>query len=646
MEKQKFKKSTIKIIGSLLFLLLFFSTTISLAKKVELQSASQVAINKFAENSGISKSLVAIKKIIPFEEKGDPILRIFNMIPNGYIVVSADDNTEPVLGYCSDTNFNLKEAPPSLLFLLNQYKREILYIRKKGIIANDEIKKKWEDYSSPKYINLKSYVPGNYILETVWNQWPDFNQYCPLDPNTGNRCIVGCCAVALGQILYHWGCLVTPQGTKTYTPAGFSNSLSVNFGNQNYDWDNMDITWGDDDNALLLYHCGVALESDYTDSSTAAYASEAETALETYFGFETDGYVNKSSYSSNTWASMLKADIDAFRPIFYKGEDPGGDDAHAWVVDGYNSSNEFHCNWGWSYGIYNGWFSLTDLTPGVDHDYTSTQAAIMGAHPISNCFNGISGNDLVCSSNTTYSKFVPTCCTISWSKSSSLNEINGHTNSTYTVSGATSGTSGYVTATIKNSQDHVVFVTTKDVWVGAPVINNISGPTYTPNGQWATYYAELESDLSNPTDYSWILNPLNGNSVYDYGWSCDIAFYNSGSYQLVVQAQNTCSDPNYGPYYVTGIEVYDDYYLLMTPNPTQNETTLTIKATSIEENTFDEIAEWEMEIYNESQLLKEKKTSLRGKNTKIQTAGWKEGIYLVRVKYKDQILTGKLVVKK
>lgn len=90
------------------------------------------------------------------------------------------------------------------------------------------------------------------------------------------------------------------------------------------------------------------------------------------------------------------------------------------------------------------------------------------------------------------------------------------------------------------------FTAEKTFWVGAPVISDISGPTYTPNDEWATYQAELESESSDPTDYNWILNPLNGNSVYDYGISCDIAFYNSGSYQLVVQAKNTCSEPYYG----------------------------------------------------------------------------------------------------
>jgi hypothetical protein len=61
---------------------------------------------------------------------------------------------------------------------------------------------------------------------------------------------------------------------------------------------------------------------------------------------------------------------------------------------------------------------------------------------------------------------------------------------------------------------------------------------------------------------------------------------------------------------------------------------------------FDETDEWELEVYSETQLLKDKKTNLKGSTTIIQTAGWKEGVYFVLAKYKDEILTGKLVVKK
>ena len=111
---------------------------------------------------------------------------------------------------------------------------------------------------------------------------------------------------------------------------------------------------------------------------------------------------------------------------------------------------------------------------------------------------------------------------------------------------------GKITYTFKMPSGET-FTAEKEICLGSPVISGISGPTSTPNNQWATYHAILETSLSAPTAYNWILNPLNGNSVYNYGSTCDIAFYNSGYYQLVVQAKNTCSGSGYGPYYVTGI---------------------------------------------------------------------------------------------
>ncbi|NQU54254.1 MAG: T9SS type A sorting domain-containing protein [Bacteroidetes bacterium] len=170
----------------------------------------------------------------------------------------------------------------------------------------------------------------------------------------------------------------------------------------------------------------------------------------------------------------------------------------------------------------------------------------------------------------------------------------------------------------------------------------------------------MESSLSAPTDYNWTLSPLNGNYVYEHGdngvnVNCDILFSSTGNYQLVVQAGNTCSAPNFGPSYVRGIYVYTSYYMMISPNPTSGEASLSIESGSPEEatlksasteSTFDETAEWDLEVYDNVQNLKLKKTKLKGKSTKIQTHGWKDGVYMVRVKYKDEILTGKLVVKK
>jgi hypothetical protein len=266
----------------------------------------------------------------------------------------------------------------------------------------------------------------------------------------------------------------------------------------------------------------------------------------------------------------------------------------------------------------------------------------------------ISGPSLICSSGANFTvNNLPPVDSIIWETGPYLTVDSGqYTNSP--VIKATGNGSSWVTARLVTDCGSIT-LPEQEVWAGAPKIANIDGPTTTPNNQWAYYTAQLESTLSSPTDYNWILNPLNGNSVYDYGQYCDIAFYNSGSYQLVVQAKNTCSDPNYGSYYVTGIYVYDTRSLSFSPNPTTGETTLTIesgtetealKSASVGEDTFDYNAEWDMEIYSPMQALKTKKTKLKGNSTTIQTAGWTEGVYTVRVKYKDEILTGKLIVRK
>jgi hypothetical protein len=265
----------------------------------------------------------------------------------------------------------------------------------------------------------------------------------------------------------------------------------------------------------------------------------------------------------------------------------------------------------------------------------------------------LSGPDIVCSTGGTFSiSNVPSGAILSWNKSGNLNQDSSGED--YVILKANSSGAGWVQAQLSGGGANV-FSEQKTVWVGAPAISQITGPMNTPNGQWASYHAVLESDLSSPSDYNWILNPQNGNSVYDYGDDVDIAFYNSGSYQLIVQAKNTCSDPNYGPYYVTGIYVYDTRSLSISPNPTTGETTLniesgteseTLKSASVGEDTFDDNAEWDMEIYSPMQALQTKKTKLKGRSTTIQTTGWTEGVYTVRVKYKDEILTGKLIVKR
>lgn len=199
----------------------------------------------------------------------------------------------------------------------------------------------------------KSYSSGTYLLQTTWDQASGYQQFCPNMPNSSIKCSVGCGGVALGQILKYWNCRVFQDGSRSYTSPTINQTLSVNYFEQNYDWQNMALSSPDAKNALLLYHSAVALSSDFCHdgTSTSSTTHQARNALVNYFGFHADFPVFKNNFTNSTWSNMLKSQIDSYRPVYYRGE--GSDGGHAWVIDGYNTSNDkFHCNWGWS-GNYN-----------------------------------------------------------------------------------------------------------------------------------------------------------------------------------------------------------------------------------------------------------------------------------------------------
>jgi hypothetical protein len=134
----------------------------------------------------------------------------------------------------------------------------------------------------------------------------------------------------------------------------------------------------DPDVATLLYHCGVSVNMQYSATSSGSLTSAGKDALINFFGYSANAlYLIKSSYSDATWEGMLRADLDAGRPLIYAGTGIYG--GHAWVCDGYSGTNYFHFNWGWG-GYANGYFYLTNINPG-GYDFTSSQVAILGIEP-------------------------------------------------------------------------------------------------------------------------------------------------------------------------------------------------------------------------------------------------------------------------
>ncbi len=172
------------------------------------------------------------------------------------------------------------------------------------------------------------------------------------------------------------------SGSHSYFHSTYG-TLSADFGSTIYDWDSMPDSLSDYDSdvAELLHHVGVSVDMNYGPTGSGAFTGATATALKTYFSYsDTASYVQRSSYSGEDWTALLREEIDNNRPAIYRGYDVDAGSGHAFVCDGYSSSDYFHFNWGW-YGSYQDeYFYLNDLTPG-SHDYSDSQAAVVGITP-------------------------------------------------------------------------------------------------------------------------------------------------------------------------------------------------------------------------------------------------------------------------
>ncbi|MCF6357704.1 MAG: C10 family peptidase, partial [Draconibacterium sp.] len=374
-----------------LFLLVGVASS-SLAKRVELKTAQLVAQNmyksvtKLKSANSIKLELVYITEQKTISNTGGlktaeiPLIYIFNVEnEHGFIIVSGDDNVSPILGYSTEGYIDNSNLPPNFIAWIEDYKTQIESVVKNKIIATDEINTKWEILRDG--LQLKSYTEVSSVdplISANWGQATGWNEYCPSDVDgPGGHALVGCVAVAMGQILNKWGHPIQGIGSHSYTHPDYG-TISADFGNTIYNWSSMSDNTADQNSAILLYHCGVAVNMDYGAASSGAYSYLARNAIINYFNYSTDAeYIYKSNYSVTAWKDILVNELNNNRPVYYSGRNDSS--GHAFVCDGYQNSDYFHFNWGWD-GYQNGYFYLDDLTPS-SRSYNDSQEAIIGIHP-------------------------------------------------------------------------------------------------------------------------------------------------------------------------------------------------------------------------------------------------------------------------
>jgi hypothetical protein len=197
---------------------------------------------------------------------------------------------------------------------------------------------------------------------------------CPVDAaGPCGKTWSGCVAVSMAQVMKFWGYPSSGDSSFSYNHFKYGQQ-SANFGTATYNWSGMPNTSGNAEISKLMYHLGVSVRMNYGVSGSGAYFSAVQHAITKYFRYSTNVVcINKYGYSDANWAALLKKELDESRPIMFAGG------THAFVLDGYQTGNYFHVNWGWG-GSYDGYFLITNLKPGSS-DYTTSQSAFIGTVP-------------------------------------------------------------------------------------------------------------------------------------------------------------------------------------------------------------------------------------------------------------------------
>jgi len=304
---------------------------------------------------------------------------VFNYDNGGFVIVAGDDRAEEILAY-GDHYFDVNNLPCNVAWWLGQYKEQMEYL-----IANPKLS---VDTPTKLMSGKLTATTVNKLLTCTWDQEAPYYNQCPT--YSGSRCLTGCVATAMAQVMYYWKYPASLPALSSYRT--YTNNISVSaLSGTTLDWANMLDSYGSSSSsyttaqgnavATLMRYCGQAVQMDYDPDGSGAYTDDQRNAMVT-FGYNAGAtVVERNSYSAANWNALMQAELEAHRPILYGGSGrSNGGDGHAFVVDGYNAStNKYHVNFGWS-GYDDDYYAL-DAFSGGGSTFKYYQDAIIGVYP-------------------------------------------------------------------------------------------------------------------------------------------------------------------------------------------------------------------------------------------------------------------------
>ena len=268
------------------------------------QRARQAAREFFAKKEAVRLSQAAVcPDEMEFRQRG----RLYELVGNrSFVWLSGREDAPLVVGY----GMAKQDAPlpPALAALRSAAER--------GTCLEE---------NAPRYTS-ETVAP---LLTTVRHQSAPYNNACPyyIDDKgvtSQTRCIVGCVATALEQIITYYRRPVTLRDTlhgwetEHYVIPDVlpGTAVDTRLILDNYDLAPDASPEAIDAVALLSYYCGVAAKMQWGLSSSGAHSRDLAEPMRRAFGYGYVHHIDSYEYDADTWWRIISGEIEAGRPVY------------------------------------------------------------------------------------------------------------------------------------------------------------------------------------------------------------------------------------------------------------------------------------------------------------------------------------------
>ena len=367
-----------------LFLLLLLLPQMIWAEGVSKEKAERVALQFWGGETRSAGVELVWTGAESSTRQGDEVpYYVFRRVgQRGFVIVAGDDRAVPILGYSSESDFDVERMPSHVRAWMEGLGREIRYVCLRGGVPSADVRREWQSTRIGQDVVLK---------ETA--QWDQLEPYNTLCPKIGDEfCATGCVVTAACIVMRDRQYPDRGEGQiEAYTTKTQSLDVPEIKLDHDYRWEEMPLNYKKGVYtkaqalavAQLMRDVGAMMQVDF-GWVTGGFAKDISRTMPQFMKYSTSmRCLVRDVYTLSEWTEMIKEEIRQNGPMVYTGNsDQGG--GHAFVLDGYTDDDFMHVNWGWS-GEWNGYYRLSALDPngeqgtgGSGQGYNSHHQAIFG----------------------------------------------------------------------------------------------------------------------------------------------------------------------------------------------------------------------------------------------------------------------------